>query len=43
MCDPRLAMNPNLGGKFKNSFFPYTAQLWTNLPQNVRTMSVTDF
>ena len=33
----------NLGVKFKNSFFPHTAKLWTNLPQNVRTMSVTDF
>ena len=33
----------NLGVKFKNAFFPYTANLWTSLPQNVRTLSVSDF
>ena len=33
----------NLGVKFKNSFFPHTTHLWTSLPQNVRTMSVSDF
>ena len=29
--------------KFNNSFFPYTTQLWNNLPSNVKCKDLNDF